>query len=110
MDEGVPEPLTVKKWATPQGSSRSQSFASSTFYPQIPRRQSSLTASVSNSSVEPATSTRTPSLSDSLYQIEIVKVRQSGVPRVLSQHSSPSDDPFVDKVLARLPYDYLVSG
>lgn len=54
---------------------------------------------MSDDSIDPATSTRTPSLSDSLYQIEVIKVRQSGAHRVISDDSDLVDDPFVDKVV-----------
>ncbi|KAJ5578628.1 uncharacterized protein N7459_007592 [Penicillium hispanicum] len=97
VDEEAPEPLTVKRIRTPR--SRSQSFSSSASFPWIPRRHSSLAASGSDDSIEPATSTRTPSLSDSLYRIEVIKVRQSSAHPVMSDNSDSVEDPFVDKVV-----------
>lgn len=59
-----------------KASSACRSISTLSSYPEIPTRRSSLSASVSNGSTGPATSTRTPSLSDSLYQIEIIKIRE----------------------------------
>lgn len=60
-----------------------------------------MSASVSNGSTEPATSTRTPSLSDSLYQIDVTKVRASKSGALQDSQSASSrlgEDPFVDEV------------
>lgn len=101
MDDLNDEPPTVKKAGD---LSRSRSVSSSTSYPRIPRRQSSLSASLSNDSNGPATSTRTPSLSDSLYQIEVMKIRQPGGRALRDMGNMDScftgDDPFVDEVTA----------
>ena len=75
VDNPFCEPPTVTKAS---GESRSRSVNTYMSYPRIPRRQSSLSASLSNDSNGPATSTRTPSLCDSLYQIRVAKRRQSG--------------------------------
>ncbi|KAJ5535796.1 hypothetical protein N7513_008982 [Penicillium frequentans] len=73
--EEIPEPLTVKRCSV----SRSPSTSSSSSYPEIPGRSSSLIANMSDGSCGPVSSTRTPSLSDSLYRIEVVKNRQHGL-------------------------------
>ena len=70
--DGLQESLTVERASR----ARSTSSSSNMSYPQIPLRQSSLSTSLSNDSNGRVTSTRTPSLSDSLYQIEVVKIRQ----------------------------------
>ncbi|KAJ6121029.1 hypothetical protein N7523_005309 [Penicillium sp. IBT 18751x] len=75
MEDPVREPSTVRKAS---GESRSRSVGSSRSYPRIPRRGSSLSASFSSDPNGPTTSTRTPSLCDSLYQIQVVKRRRSG--------------------------------
>ena len=103
MDNQNYEPPTVRKTISVSGS---RSVSSSMSYPYIPRRRSSLSASLSNDSNGPATSTRTPSLCDSLYRIEVMKRRQSGG-RILRgmgnmDHGSMGDDPFVDEVAAPL--------
>ncbi|KAJ5146879.1 hypothetical protein N7526_000231 [Penicillium atrosanguineum] len=96
MDDPFCEPPTVRKAS---GKSRSRSVNSYMSYPRIPRRQSSLSASLSNDSNGPATSTRTPSLCDSLYQIKVVKRRQSGGKAIRDMGSqdlgSPEDDSLI---------------
>ncbi|KAJ5786742.1 Ubiquitin-conjugating enzyme E2 [Penicillium pulvis] len=87
-----PEPLTVKRCSV----SRSHSTSSSSSYPEIPGRSSSLIGSMSDGSCGPVSSTRTPSLSDSLYRIEVVKPRQHGLhPRrdINSSELYSMDDP-----------------
>ncbi|KAJ6111090.1 hypothetical protein N7486_003325, partial [Penicillium sp. IBT 16267x] len=95
--EEIPDPLTVQRCSI----SRSHSTSSSSSYPEIPSRSSSLTASVGDGSWGPASSTRTPSLSDSLYRIEVLKPRQNG--RHARRDTDHSDfysieNPFVDNV------------
>ncbi|KAJ5167371.1 uncharacterized protein N7482_006152 [Penicillium canariense] len=93
----MPEPLTAKKI----GLMRSQSTSSTASYPLIPHRQSSLSASVSDGTNGPATSTRTPSLSDSLYQIQVLKIREMGARASRCSNSGDlnlSKDPFVDEI------------
>ncbi|KAJ5764930.1 hypothetical protein N7520_004489 [Penicillium odoratum] len=87
----LPEPLTVRKRSV----SRSHSIGSYSSYPQIPSRSSSLSAVVSDGSYGPASSSRTPSLSESQYQIEIVKVRQLG------EQDANMEDRFVDNTPRR---------
>ncbi|KAJ5088635.1 hypothetical protein N7456_012251 [Penicillium angulare] len=92
-----PGPLTVRRCNV----SRSQSTLPSSSYPRIPRRSSSLSASERKSSDGPttSTSTRTPSLSDSLYQIEVTKKRQSKSPirrDADCAKNTLNDDPFID--------------
>ncbi|KAJ5642187.1 hypothetical protein N7490_006187 [Penicillium lividum] len=87
----IPGPLTFRKRSV----SRSHSTISFSSYPQIPSRSSSLSAGVSDGSYGPASSTRTPSLSESQYQIDIVKVRQLG------QQDANMEDPFVDNTPRR---------
>ncbi|KAJ5649017.1 uncharacterized protein N7484_002740 [Penicillium longicatenatum] len=93
----IPDPLTVKRCSV----SRSHSTGSSSSYPEIPRRCSSLTASVGDESWRPTSSTRTPSLSDSLYRIEILKPRQNE-PNPRRNANNPEcylmENPFVDNV------------
>ena len=93
--EENPKPLTVKRCSV----SRSHSTGSSSSYPEIPRRTSSLIASLNDSSCGPVSSTRTPSLSDSLYRIEVVKTRQQELEaRRNSSESYSMDDPIVENV------------
>lgn len=96
MDDPMPPPLSARRITL----MRSQSTSSTAYYPQIPRRQSSLSASLSDGTSGQAVSTRTPSLSESLYQIRVVKIREQNA-RAFSNGYDP-DDPFVDKVTASL--------
>ncbi|KAJ5774981.1 hypothetical protein N7457_009877 [Penicillium paradoxum] len=114
--EGGATPLTALKLRTQCTTpskhriSSSSSSLSSLSYPQIPSRRSSLSASVEYDSSELeydsselATSTRTPSLSDSLYKIDVVKIRQE---HVASRHIRKAgldvkEDPFVDNTPRR---------
>lgn len=106
MEDDVPEPLTVKK----DGIFRIPSISSPAFYPRIPRRKSSLSASVSAGSIDPATSTRTPSLSESHYQIEVAKIRKPQIPYHPNMTSGDfMADPFVDQVLAFCPDRFLLA-
>jgi hypothetical protein len=102
MDE-LPVPLTViKRSALSDHKFSSLSLA----YPQIPCRSSSLATSVNYESKEAATSTRTPSLSDSLYNIEITKLRPdhtTAARGILVPGQDADDDPFVDNVIASIP-------
>lgn len=97
MDElNLSGPLTARKCAI----ARSRSTSSSLSFPQIPRRSSSLSMSISNDSSGP-TSTRTPSLSDSLYNIEVAKLRQPHKYDRRDENLNPdsSNDPFLEKVI-----------
>ncbi|KAJ6019266.1 hypothetical protein N7522_001333 [Penicillium canescens] len=100
MDE-LPVPLTViKRSALSDRKVSSLSLA----YPQIPCRSSSLATSVNYESTEAATSTRTPSLSDSLYNIEITKLRPdhtTAARGTLIPGQDADDDPFVDNTSLR---------
>ncbi|KAJ6058821.1 uncharacterized protein N7446_008404 [Penicillium canescens] len=92
MDE-LPVPLTViKRSALSDRKVSSLSLA----YPQIPCRSSSLATSVNYESTEAATSTRTPSLSDSLYNIEITKLRPDHT-TAARDLATPSPGPIHDK-------------
>jgi hypothetical protein len=74
-------------------------------YPQIPSRRSSLSTSVEYNSSELATSTRTPSLSDSLYNIEVVKIRQDHAAASRGIRKTGLDantDPFIDQVISAI--------
>lgn len=56
---------------------------------------------MSDGSFGPVSSTRTPSLSDSLYRIEVVKTRQHGLHARRGTNRSEfdsMDDPFVENV------------
>lgn len=103
MDDRNYIPPTVRKTSSVSGC---RSVSSSMSYPYIPRRRSSLCASLSNDSNGPSTSTRTPSLCDTLYRIEVLKRRQPGG-RILGgmgnmDAGSMGDDPSVDEVAAPL--------
>ncbi|KAJ5161939.1 hypothetical protein N7492_007331 [Penicillium capsulatum] len=93
MEDDMPEPLTAWKYRVV----KSQPLISPGLFLQIPRRKPSLSASVSTSSNDLATSTRTPSLSDSLYQLEVAKTRQPVISNDLEE------DPFVDQVFLSTP-------
>lgn len=94
MDETAIGPLR-------KASSACRSIGTLSSYPEIPPRRSSLSTNVSNGSTGPATSTRTPSLSDSLYQIEVIKIREQNEGRFREDQIAyvrSTDDPFVDEV------------
>jgi hypothetical protein len=100
-------PLTVLRSRNPgmiprDRLSSTSSSLSSLSYPQIPTRRSSLSANMEYDSSEQATSTRTPSLSDSLYNIDVVKVRQDhgAASRDIHKTGLDFEDPFVDHVIA----------
>ncbi|KAJ5704124.1 hypothetical protein N7493_011262 [Penicillium malachiteum] len=96
-DDEFPGPLTVRRCSV----SQSLRTNSSSSYPRIPRRSSSVSFSVRKGSNGPATSTRTPSLCDSLYQIEVVKIRQPKTPNRRGKFCSDCDleqDPFIENV------------
>lgn len=60
---------------------------------------------------EAATSTRTPSLSDSLYNIEITKLRPdhtTAARGTLIPGQDADDDPFVDNVIASIPLNFFL--
>ncbi|KAJ5581562.1 hypothetical protein N7535_000182 [Penicillium sp. DV-2018c] len=83
-------------------SSRLSSFS----YPQIPTRCSSLSSKMGYDSSEHATSTRTPSLSDSLYNIDVVKIRRDRAAASSGLHETGLDceeDPFVDHTTPQCP-------
>lgn len=90
------EPLAARK-----ASSACRSVSSLGSYPLIPLRRSSLSASTSSGSTGRATSTRTPSLSDSRYQIEVPKLRMNAGALGCNQltHSAFSENPFLDDVI-----------
>lgn len=101
-------PLTVLKRRTLYTSpskyrlGSSSSSLSSLSYPQIPSRRSSLFANVESDSSELPTSTRTPSLSDSLYNIDVAKIRHNHTDDSLDIRKTGLDlkeDPFVDHVI-----------
>ncbi|KAJ5131380.1 uncharacterized protein N7515_007419 [Penicillium bovifimosum] len=97
-------PLTALRRHNPSIISRdrlsSTSSSLSSFpYPQIPTRRSSLSTNMEYDSSEHATSTRTPSLSDSLYNIDVVKIRGDRAAASRDIHKTGLDceeDPFVD--------------
>lgn len=72
-------------------------------YPQIPSRRSSISASAryASSSSGLATSTRTPSLDDSLYNIQVAKLRQDHATSKRDTHKTgvdTSETPFQEHV------------
>ncbi|KAJ6031803.1 hypothetical protein N7540_002535 [Penicillium herquei] len=99
-EDELPAPLTARRCSV----SRSLRTNSSSSYPRIPWRSSSVSFSVRKDSNGPATSTRTPSLCDSLYQIEVVKIRQPKTPsrrKKLRADCDPEQDPFIENVTPR---------
>ncbi|OQE38442.1 hypothetical protein PENCOP_c008G06372 [Penicillium coprophilum] len=98
-------PLTVLKRRMPcitsiHRANSTSSSLSSMSYPQIPSRHSSLSSSVDHDSSELATSTRTPSLSDSLYNIAVVKTRQEHTATsrgIRKTGLGTNEDPFLDQ-------------
>lgn len=107
MDHTPNTPITVLKRRTPcithiHRTDSISSSSSSLSYPQIPSRRSSLSASVEYDSSDHAASTRTPSLSDSLYNIDVVKIRQdhaAASPGIRKTGMDVNEDPFVDQVI-----------
>lgn len=101
--EELPAPLTViKRSAFSDRKVSSLSLA----YPQIPSRSSSLSMTVNHNSNEAATSTRTPSLTDSHYNIEIAKLRSdasTAAKRNPTTGQYADDEPWVDNVNAYMP-------
>ncbi|KAJ5154886.1 uncharacterized protein N7500_010325 [Penicillium coprophilum] len=104
--EGTPTtPLTVLKRRMPcitsiHKANSTSSSLSNMSYPQIPSRRSSLSSSVDPDSSELATSTRTPSLSDSLYNIAVVKTRQEHTATsrgIRKTGLGTNEDPFLDQ-------------
>ncbi|CAG8278939.1 unnamed protein product [Penicillium salamii] len=103
-------PLTVKHQSS-RARLRGTILTSTSFsnlpYPRIPSRRSSLSMSTGDDSSSNglATSTRTPSLTDSLYNIQVVKVRQDhdNQTRSIQKTKCPdiSEDPFVDQTPRR---------
>lgn len=99
--------------ATPRGPStkalglmRTSSSSSFSSYPCIPRRSSSLFTSTDQSSDEQPTSTRTPSFSSSLYQIEMPKKRQEiqhGFQHTRGSLNNSLEDPFSDNMIPETP-------
>ena len=70
-------------------------------YPEIPCRRSSLTASLTDSTSGPATSTRSPSYDSGRDGIHVMKLRNKNVmrPQIIELCGQRADDdPFVDKV------------
>ena len=108
MENTPTTPITVVKRRTPcithiHRANSTSSSLSSMSYPQIPSRRSSLSTSVDYDSSELATSTRTPSLSDSLYNIDVVKIRQDHAAASRGIRKTGLDataDPFVDQVIS----------
>ncbi|KAJ5365752.1 hypothetical protein N7517_008638 [Penicillium concentricum] len=109
MEDTPTTPITVLKRRTPcitsiHRTNSTSSSLSSLSYPQIPSRRSSLSASVECDSSELATSTRTPSLSDSLYNIDVVKTRQdhgTSSRGIRKTALDASEDPFIDQTSRR---------
>ncbi|KAF9249860.1 hypothetical protein DTO027I6_4917 [Penicillium roqueforti] len=109
MEEIPTTPISVLKRRTPfiahiHRASSTSSSASSLSYPQIPSRHSSLSASVEYDSSELATSTRSPSLSDSLYNIDVVKLRQEHAAAsrgIRKAGFDANEDPFIDQTSRR---------
>lgn len=107
MVDTLATPITVLKRRTPcithiRRTNSTSSSASSLSYPQIPFRRSSLSASVEYDSSDPAASTRTPSLSDSLYNIDVVKIRQDHAAAsrgIRKTGLDVNEDPFIDQVI-----------
>lgn len=92
----MPPPLTARKLTLVRSQSTSSTASS---YPQIPLRQSSLSAGLSDGTSGQGLSTRTPSLSESRCQIRVVKIRERNA--WASQYPNgcdPAEDPFDDKV------------
>jgi hypothetical protein len=94
----MPPPLTAGKLTLVRSQSTSSTASS---YPQIPLRQSSLSASLRDGTSGQGLSTRTPSLSESRRQIRVVKIRERNA--WASQYPNggdlnPAEDPFDDKV------------
>ncbi|QQK42074.1 Ubiquitin-conjugating enzyme, E2 [Penicillium digitatum] len=112
MKDTPTTPITVLKRRTPyithlHRTNSTSSSASSLSYPKIPSRRSSLSASVEYDSSDPAASTRTPSLSDSLYNIDVVKIRQghAAAPRGIRKAGlDVNEDPFIDQASRRRVY------
>lgn len=110
MEEIPTTPISVLKRRTPfiahiHRASSTSSSASSLSYPQIPSRHSSLSASVEYDSSELATSTRSPSLSDSLYNIDVVKIRQEHAAAsrgIRKAGFDANEDPFIDQVISAM--------
>ncbi|CAG8200388.1 unnamed protein product [Penicillium nalgiovense] len=109
MEKTPTAPITVVKRRTPcithihKANSISSSLSSMS-YPQIPSRRSSLSTSVEYDSSDLATSTRTPSLSDSLYNIDVVKIRQDHAAASRGIRKTGLDanaDPFIDQTPCR---------
>jgi hypothetical protein len=105
MKDTPTTPVTVLKCRTScitsiHRTNSTSSSLSSLSYPQIPSRRSSLSTSAGYDSSELATSTRTPSLSDSLYNIDVVKVRQDHTTssRGIRKTGLDNEDPFIDQV------------
>ncbi|KAJ5945307.1 hypothetical protein N7516_005475 [Penicillium verrucosum] len=109
MDHTPNTPITVLKRRTPcithiHRTDSISSSSSSLSYPQIPSRRSSLSASVEYDSSDHAASTRTPSLSDSLYNIDVVKIRQDHAAAsrgIRKTGMDVNEDPFVDQTSRR---------
>ncbi|KAJ5757583.1 uncharacterized protein N7511_006277 [Penicillium nucicola] len=103
----LPAPLTIiKRGSLSDRKVRSLSVA----YPHIPCRSSSLAMGLNHDSNEATTSTRTPSLSDSLYNIEIMKLRSkytTAVRGTLIPGQDADDDPFVDNVIVSVPLNFI---
>lgn len=110
MEDTPTTPITVLKCRTPcithiHRTNSTSSSASSLSYPQIPSRRSSLSASVEYDPSDPAASTRTPSLSDSLYNIDVVKIRQDHAAAsrgIRKTGMDVNEDPFIDQVIATM--------
>ncbi|CAG8397236.1 unnamed protein product [Penicillium salamii] len=103
-------PLTIKHQpsrAKLRGTISTSTSFSTLPYPRIPSRRSSLSMSTGDDSSSNglATSTRTPSLTDSLYNIQIAKVRQGhdnqigGIQKTTCLDTN--EDPFVDQTPRR---------
>ncbi|KAJ5970294.1 uncharacterized protein N7479_000212 [Penicillium vulpinum] len=105
MENAPTTPITVLKRRTTcitsiHRANSTSSSLSSLSYPQIPSRRSSLSASGEYDPSELATSTRTPSLSDSLYNIDVVKIREDHAAAsrgIRKTGLDAKEDPFIDQ-------------
>lgn len=107
MEHTLRSPPTIRRRSSHSAFRKNDSSSSSLSnlsYPQIPSRRSSLSlcAGYDSNSSALATSTRTPSLDDSLCNIQVVKIRQANAAKSRDTQKSKcldaSEDPFLDCV------------
>ncbi|KAJ5351673.1 hypothetical protein N7452_000647 [Penicillium brevicompactum] len=105
MEHTLRSPPTIRRRSSHfafRKNDSSSSSLSNLSYPQIPSRRSSLSlcAGYDSNSSALATSTRTPSLNDSLCNIQVVKIRQANAAKSRDTQKSKcldaSEDPFLD--------------